>query len=115
MQASKLMESLTEAKTLYMTIRDLPMVPQHAVPLEEELIKRSIFGTAAIEGNPLSEENVGNIVEKPVDTSRQLGQFEQEIKNLQEAYNEFVVRCPQSGINILLQEDQIKSSQNNYR
>ncbi len=107
-QASKLMESLTEAKTLYMTIRDLPIVPQYAAPLEEELVKRSIFGTAAIEGNPLSEEKVGKIVEKPIDVSRQLEQFEQEIKNLQEAYNEFVVSCPQSGTNMLLQEDQIK-------
>jgi Fic family protein len=108
-QASKLTESLTEAKILHMTVRDLPIVPHLAAPIEEELIRRSIFGTAAIEGNPLSEEKVGEIVAaQPLDASKQLEQFEQEIKNLKEAYSEFVVRCVQTDSPIKLQEEQIR-------
>ena len=55
-ETARLTESLTTAKILYMTVKDLPILPQLAAPLEEELIRRSIFGTAAIEGNPLSED-----------------------------------------------------------
>lgn len=39
---------------------------------------------------------------------QKLEQFEQEIKNLKEAYNEFVIRCVQADSPIKLQEDQIK-------
>lgn len=107
-QAEKLTESLTVAKVLYTTVKDLPIVPQFAAPLEEELIRRSIFGTAAIEGNPLSEEKVSQIVSEPtVGTTKKLEQFEQEIKNLKEAYNHFVVRCSQNASPVKLQEEQI--------
>jgi len=103
------MESLTEAKILYTTVSDLPIIPHWAAPIEEELIRRSIFGTAAIEGNPLSEEKVGEIVaEEPLDTPRQLEHFEQEIQNLKEAYNQFVIRCVQGDSPVKLQEEVIR-------
>lgn len=107
--ASRLMEALTESKTLYMTIKDLPIIPQFAVALQGELIRRSIFGTAAIEGNPLTEERVARIVESPPDASQRLERFEKEITNLQEAYNEFVVRCSRNEGMVKLEEDHIKN------
>ncbi|MFA7465761.1 MAG: hypothetical protein WCY54_11985, partial [Syntrophales bacterium] len=50
---------------LYKTVADLPILPDWASQLEVELVKRSIFGTAAIEGNPLNEEEVGKIISGP--------------------------------------------------
>ena len=52
----------TEYKILYETIRDLPILPDLATKFEAELIRRSIYSTAAIEGNPLAEEAVGAII-----------------------------------------------------
>ncbi len=53
-----------EARVLYDTIKDLPILPEIASQLEQDLIRRSIFSTAAIEGNPLSEEKVSNVLEE---------------------------------------------------
>ena len=52
----KIYNLLIEAQTLYLTINELPILPNLFSELEEDLMRRSIFGTAAIEGNPLSEE-----------------------------------------------------------
>jgi Fic family protein len=76
---------IARARALYMTIGDLPILPAYASRMEEELIRRSIFGTAALEGNPLSEEEVGTILkggdgEQPSSISRQ------EIISLKNAY-----------------------------
>ncbi len=106
-QDSTLRETFTEARTLYATIKDLPIIPQYASFLEEELVKRSIFGTAAIEGNPLSEEKIKRIIEKTPDTSGSMGQFEQEIRNLNEAYNNYVIRCKKNVMPAYLTEDNI--------
>ena len=53
---------IMEFQILYETIKDLPILPALATRLEEELIRRSIFSTAAIEGNPLREEEVNRII-----------------------------------------------------
>ncbi len=58
----KLRNLLVEAKIEFSTIADIPILPNLAARLEEELIRRSIFGTAAIEGNPLSEEAVNKVL-----------------------------------------------------
>jgi Fic family protein len=109
-ETARLTESLTTAKILYMTVKDLPILPQLAAPLEEELIRRSIFGTAAIEGNPLSEEKVGEIVsESPVEPIKKMEQFEQEIKNLKDAYSKYVVGCSEGVSKVKLEEEQIKN------
>ena len=55
---AKIKEYLIESRILYNTIATLPVMPSQASELEEELIRRSIFGTAAIKGNPLTEERV---------------------------------------------------------
>jgi len=61
------------------------MLPAWSSQLEETLIRRSIFGTAALEGNPLKEEEVGRIIGEtgqPESSAR----AEQEIRNLKAAY-----------------------------
>jgi len=77
-----------EAKILYETVKDLPVLPSLASDLEQELIRRSIFGTAAIEGNPLTEERVGQIIGESKDVDLR-GNAEQEINNLKTAYDLF--------------------------
>jgi Fic family protein len=77
---------LKEAEVLYRTIKDIPVLPSIASQLDAEIMKRSIFGTAAIEGNPLTEDDVGSILSgKEVDKSKL--NAEKEIKNLKIAYN----------------------------
>ncbi|HPA15452.1 MAG TPA: Fic family protein [Desulfobacterales bacterium] len=76
-----------EARVLYDTIKDLPILPEIASQLEQDLIRRSIFSTAAIEGNPLSEEKVSNVLEeKNVNIYKKQENAEIEIKNLEKAY-----------------------------
>ncbi|MEW5913088.1 MAG: Fic family protein [Thermodesulfobacteriota bacterium] len=76
---------LIEAKTLREAVEDMPILPKWASQLEEEVIRRSIYSTAALEGNPLSEQQVGAIIE-----ADRAGQFtaraEREISNLKLAY-----------------------------
>jgi len=75
-----------EATILYKTINDLPILPTLASQLDEEVIIRSIFGTAAIEGNPLKEQEVAVLLSNsvsPVTTKK----VEREILNLKRAYD----------------------------
>ncbi len=76
---------LIEATVLYRTVRDLPILPALASRLDEELIRRSIFSTAALEGNPLNEEEVGKIISQD-DTSSFRERKNQEIVNLSTIY-----------------------------
>jgi Fic family protein len=102
----KLVSYQVEANVLYRTVNDLPILPRLATNLDEELIVRSIFGTAAIEGNPLEEEKVAEILsqEKIADKPQDA---EKEIQNLKEAYN-YVTKSEPSGSPIILQEEMIK-------
>jgi Fic family protein len=74
-----------EAQVLYRTVADLPILPDMASQLEEELIRRSIFGTAAIEGNSLSQEQVDVVLKGGEGRSSEV-RAEQEILNLQRLY-----------------------------
>ncbi len=77
---------LMEATIHYATIADLPILPDLASQLDQELIRRSIHGTAAIEGNPLSEEQVGEVLSGEAGAELK-GRAAREIRNLQAAYN----------------------------
>jgi len=83
---SELHNLLFEARLLYATIEDLPILPSWAVHLEEELIRRSIFSTAAIEGNPLKEEEVGRIIDQK-DYEQKDGEAKIAIIDLKKAYD----------------------------
>jgi len=95
-----------EARILYETIKDLPILPNLATSFEQELIRRSIYGTAALEGNPLTEEKVSEIISNP---SKFTGKerAEQEITNLKEAYD-FVAGLPKSEDHCKIDEELIR-------
>lgn len=83
-EENRLNELFVEARVLYRTIIDLPILPELAASLEDELIIRSIFGTAAIEGNPLNEKQVAEVINKSHQNSKQ--KASKEILNLKNFY-----------------------------
>ncbi|MBW2171208.1 MAG: Fic family protein [Deltaproteobacteria bacterium] len=100
---------LLEFRVLYKTVNDLPILPQLAAHLEKELVRRSIFGTAALEGNPLTEREVEDIVSKHdnIKSTKTTKQAEREIHNLKDAYD-FVARLQSSGHSSELDETTVK-------
>ncbi len=58
----KLNEKLQRIKTLY-NANQIPIGQKFADALEEEVIRKSIHGTAAIEGNPLTEDVVDDVLD----------------------------------------------------
>ena len=95
-----------EADILYKTIHDLPILPAIAARLDEQLIIRSIFGTAAIEGNPLGEPEVENLLSDPA-SPETTTKKEQEILNLKKAYD-FVDKEVVIGKDFQLSEELMK-------
>lgn len=96
-------------EVLDVALSRLPILPSTAAKLETDLIRRAIFGTAAIEGNPLTEDRVGEIIEEP-SLSGLRDRAEQEIVNLKEAYRLFAQ--PQSsalGMPLTVTEEFIQS------
>jgi Fic family protein len=91
------------------TFSTLPILPAWAARLNEDLIVRSIFGTAAIEGSPLTEPEVSALL-----TGRSNPQPQQEkekvILNLSEAYRLAGVGGPRSG-----KADVVRLSENRIR
>ena len=103
----ELLPFLLESRILYETVRDLPILPDLSTQIEEELIRRSIFGTAALEGNPLTEEKVGQIISEPAEGT-QMERAEKEIRNLKVAYDSFIRKLQVSESVFKLEEDHIK-------
>ena len=81
-----LTEKLEEARVLQQVVAEMPILPSLASRIEEEAIIKSIYGTAALEGNPLSEEEVGEII-TATDPARSRQRARQEIENLKECYS----------------------------
>lgn len=104
---NELVQLLIETRLLNETVCNLPILPNWAANLNEELIRRSIFGTAAIEGNPLKEEEVGKILSEE-EVSKKLKQSEKEIRNLKEAYD-YVDSLEPTGPEYQLTEDVIRN------
>jgi Fic family protein len=105
--AAKLMPYLLQANILHATVKDLPILPDLAARLEEEIIRRSIFGTAAIEGNPLKEEEVAKIISEP-DKRESLEGADKEIRNLKTAYDYLAEIKISAESAFMLEEDQIR-------
>lgn len=80
-------DSSVRFESLYGVLSAMPILPNLADQLDRDLIRRSIFGTAAIEGNPLSEERVGEILAEP--STVRIERADQEIDNLGQAYARF--------------------------
>ncbi|WP_339136950.1 MAG: Fic family protein [Candidatus Electrothrix sp. GW3-4] len=84
--ATQVESLLVRATVLNETIVNLPILPELASRLEPEIMYSSIAGTAAIEGNPCTREDVEKIAqgeEVAVYTKKD----QQEIRNLITAYN----------------------------
>jgi len=81
----ELNEALTRASILNTTISDIPMLPQQASDMESDISVSSISGTASMEGNPYSEEDIRMIMDKK-DTKNYSNNHKIEIKNLVSAY-----------------------------
>jgi Fic family protein len=104
--AQKINPLILEGRMSYEAIADLPILPEWSTYLEEELIRRSIFSTAAIEGNPLKEEEVGKII-KDTGNEEKASQAEKEIINLMNAYS-YVKEHDASGVSVQITEDNIR-------
>ena len=97
---------LVEARISYKTLSDLPILPEWSSRLEEEIIHRSIFSTAALEGNPLKEDEVTKIIDETHKPGK-LKQAELEIENLKALYD-FVKTLEPSDSAFELTEELIK-------
>lgn len=86
-QRDEIRENIVRFESLFQALAALPILPNIAAKLDADLIRRSIFGTAAIEGNPLSEERVAELLSEPLVGLRE--RAEQEIVNLGKAYARF--------------------------
>lgn len=87
--SAEVISLLGEARSLSNLVQSLPVLPDSLAKLETELVRRSIFGTAAIEGNPLSEGAVGELLDRDsdlVEVGGVVGQAEMEIQNLKRLY-----------------------------
>ena len=98
---------LINSMVLYTTIAGIPILPDLASRLEEELIKKSIFGTAAIEGNPLTEGKVNEILSQE-EIKGKMERAEKQIRNLKEAYK-IIKNIKSTSTPMLLEESLIKN------
>ncbi len=102
----RLGEDLIRTKVQFLTIREIPILPNLASQIEDDLIRKSIFGTAAIEGNPLSEEAVKRILTEE-EKEKATQKAERQIQNLKRAYV-FIRETAQSETPFLVEESLIK-------
>jgi len=75
-----------EFRLIYDALKELPILPRQAHEFEIELTRRSIFSTAAIEGNPLQEREVSEIIDSASEEDL-LEIKKREIHNLKKAYD----------------------------
>ncbi|MFP5221616.1 MAG: hypothetical protein ACLGSA_04945, partial [Acidobacteriota bacterium] len=80
---------LLELDVTQRIISTLPVLPEVHANFKGELVRKSIHGTAAIEGNPLDESEVADILEKG-DDFEPTNDKQREITNLKRAYEKFV-------------------------
>jgi len=83
------------ARLVYETVIAIPVLPDWSTRFEEEIIRRSIFGTAALEGNPLKEDDINKIISEE-QISAKMSKGEQEIRNLKDVYKLISEQKPSS-------------------
>ncbi|HML54163.1 MAG TPA: Fic family protein [Solidesulfovibrio magneticus] len=93
----------------YDIIASLPVLPHLAAFLDADLIRKSIFSTAALEGNPLDEKAVGALLEIE-GSATAANDFEREILNLKATHDKFILATNKAkdAKPLLLSEDLIK-------
>lgn len=97
---------LCELDVLHRAMAALPVLPDLIARLPKNLIRQSIHGTAAIEGNPLDETEVGRILDEGV-SFVPANDRQREIANLRNAYERFLGPAKFDGP-LLLTEQLIK-------
>ncbi len=102
--AEKTGELMTKAAVLYQIVADLPILPDQRDRLNREILVKSVYSTAATEGNPTNERKVAGIIERTSQAAID-DPSEAEIINLVSAY-EFVGQTSRSPV--MVSEDLIK-------
>lgn len=97
---------LIELDVMHRMVATLPVLPSLHAQFKGELVRKSIHGTAAIEGNPLDEEQVAKILEMG-DSFVAVNDREREIANLAKAYERFA-SFPKSDSAFTISEHLIK-------
>lgn len=82
---AKINNLLVRATVLNETVVDLPILPELSAGLEPDIMYSSISGTAMIEGNAITEEDVKKIAEGE-DLVHYTKKDKQEVKNIIKAY-----------------------------
>lgn len=103
-----LQHRLVKAAALAEASNSLPALPETYAMLEEELISRSIFGTAAIEGNKSNENKVREIWKAERDDCNENRDYI-EIKNLKYLYKKLEDSTPETGYPVT--EEEIRDTQ----
>lgn len=103
---SALKDDLIRAEERYRMVAETPILPNYAARLDEEVIIKSIFGTAALEGNPLDEEEVKQVLDRG-GQEMSPDRARREIANLKEAYQR-LRKPPEEPGSLLLSENLIK-------
>ena len=88
-----------EFRLLCESLKELPILPAQAYDFEQELTRKSIFSTAAIEGNPLNEDEVADIINNS-EGEEHIEVKKIEIKNLHKAYEEITTITPETQFNL---------------
>ncbi|MFH1715312.1 MAG: Fic family protein [Elusimicrobiota bacterium] len=101
---------LVQVELLYDTVMNVPILPQMLVRLDEELIIRSICGTAGIEGNIIDEEKVKQIINGN-DQQKSTERKQREIENLKRVYK-YINDLAEKNENNEITEDIIKKCHN---
>lgn len=104
---SELNELLTRASVLNNTISDIPMLPQQAAEMGTDISVSSISGTASLEGNAFSEEDIRTMFISNRGKSYSTNQ-KTEINNLIKAYSRLDA-TETDGKPFIVTEDFIKS------
>ena len=101
-------DNLLKLQVLYNSTR-LPILPNLATNFEENITRQSVFGTVAIEGNPLSESEVGEVLKKP-NSENLIENAEKEVMNLKLAYQTLkeIERRDDASDYIIINEEFIK-------
>lgn len=99
-------ETLSRATILNTTISDIPMLPQQASDLDSDILATSITGTAAIDGNPYTEQDIRTVLEEKEVENYSIN-HKIEVENLIAAY-ETLNNFEPSGKNLIITEDFIK-------
>ncbi len=60
-------DQISRAAILNTTISDIPMLPQQASDMDADIMASSISGTAAIEGNPITEDDIRMVLDNKKD------------------------------------------------